>query len=102
RGLFRVGRIEIAVAALVIGVAAVLTALAPPSYSTVAAASAPQQIVVNGQDFGTTVKVRLVVAPGYPGSNRFTVTLRDYDSGQLVGASRVALRFAFPGRPGVG
>jgi copper transport protein len=102
RGLFRVGRTEIAVAGVVIGVAAVLTALAPPSYSTVAAAPAPQQIVINGQDFGTTVKVRLVVAPGYPGSNRFNVTIRDYDSGQPVAASRVALRFAFPGRPGVG
>jgi hypothetical protein len=46
--------------------------------------------------------VRLVAAPGYPGSNRFSVTIRDYDSGQLVSATRVALRFAFPGRPSVG
>jgi len=102
RGLMRVGRVEIGLAAVVIGVAAVLTALAPPSYSTAVAAPSTPQIVAAGQDFGTTVRVRLVITPGYPGSNRFTVSVRDYDTGQPVSASRVALRFAFPGRPSVG
>ena len=101
-GLRRVGRAEVSVAAVVIAVAALLTALAPPSYTSLAAAQAPQQIVADGQDLGTTVKVHLVVTPGYPGSNRFAVTVRDYDTGQAVHASRVALRFDFPGRPTVG
>jgi hypothetical protein len=58
--------------------------------------------VVDGQDPGTTVNVRLIATPGYPGSNRFTVSVRDYDTGRPVDATRVALRFAFPGRPNVG
>lgn len=99
-GLFRVGRVEVAVAAVVIGVAAVLTALPPPSYTP--AAASPPQVIVDGQDPGTTVKVRLIATPGYPGSNRFTVSVHDYDSGRPVDATRVALRFAFPGRPNVG
>ncbi|HYM49929.1 MAG TPA: copper resistance protein CopC [Candidatus Limnocylindrales bacterium] len=102
-GLRRVGRGELGVAAVVVAVAAVLTALAPPSYSVASGgSSAPQQITASGSDFGTTVRVTLVAVPGYPGSNRFTVSLRDYDSGQPVAATRVGLRFAFPGRPGVG
>jgi copper transport protein len=101
-GLFRIGRLEIAAAGVVIAVAAVLTALPPPSYSAAVAAASPPQVIVDGQDPGTTVKVRLIVAPGYPGANRFTVSVRDYDTGQTVTANRVALRFAFPGRPNVG
>ncbi|HVS07446.1 MAG TPA: FixH family protein [Candidatus Dormibacteraeota bacterium] len=101
-GLHRVGRFEVAVAAVVIGVAAVLTALPPPSYTSATAALPPQQVVVDGHDQGTTVRVRLIAIPGYPGSNRFTVSIRDYDTGRPVDATRVALRFAFPGRPNVG
>jgi copper transport protein len=101
-GLREIGRLEIAAAAVVVGVAAVLTALPPPSYSSVATAASPPQVIVDGQDPGTTVKVRLIVAPGYPGRNSFTVSLRDYDTGKTVTANRVALRFAFPGRPNVG
>lgn len=101
-GLRRVGRFEIAAAAVVIGVAAALTALPPPSYTSTAVAASPAQVVVDGQDPGTTVRVRLIATPGYPGSNRFIVSIRDYDSGRPVDATRVALRFAFPGRPSVG
>jgi copper transport protein len=101
-GLRRVGRVEVSVGAIVIAVAALLTALAPPSYTPLAAASAPQHIVADGQDLGTTVKVHLLVTPGYPGSNRFAVAVRDYDTAHPVNATRVALRFDFPGRPTVG
>ena len=101
-GLFRIGRLEIGAAAVVIAVAAVLTALPPPSYSAAVAAASPPQVIVDGHDPGTTVKVRLIVAPGYPGANRFTISVRDYDTGQTVTANRVALRFAFPGRPNIG
>lgn len=102
RGLRRVGRTELGVAAVVVAVAAILTSLAPPSYTPASAVAPTPQIVATGQDFGTTVKVRLVAAPGYPGSNRFTLTVHDFDSGQPVDASRVSLRFDFPGRPTVG
>ena len=101
-GLRRIGRIEIAIAGIVVGVAATLTALAPPSYSPVPTNQAPQQVVVSGHDLGDTFNVELTVAPGYPGSNRFRVTVRDYNTGRTVNASRVALRFDFPGRPSVG
>lgn len=101
-GLKRVGRVEVSIGAVVVGVAALLTALAPPSYTPLAAASAPQQVVADGHDLGTTVQVHLVVTPGYPGSNRFAVAVRDYDTGHPVNATRVALRFDFPGRPTVG
>jgi nitrogen fixation protein FixH len=80
----------------------VLTSLAPPSYTPATAGAASQQITASGQDLGTTVRVRLMATPGYPGSNRFALTVRDYDSGQPVDAARVALRFDFPGRPSVG
>lgn len=101
-GLRRVGRLEIAAAAVVIAVASVLTALPPPSYASAVVAAPAPQVLVDGQDPGTTVKVRLIIAPGYPGSNHFTVSARDYDTASPVLASRVALRFAFPGRPNVG
>jgi copper transport protein len=102
-GLQRVARGEVGVAAVVIGVAAVLTALPPPSYSQVNAATPPaSQVVASGHDFGTTVNVRLLIAPGYPGSNRFSVQVRDYDTGKPVSATRVSLRFDFPGRPQIG
>ena len=101
-GLRRIGRLEIAAAAVVIAVASVLTALPPPSYASAVVAASPPQVIVDGQDPGTTVNVRLIIAPGYPGSNHFTVSARDYDTGRPVIANRVALRFAFPGRPNVG
>src|SRR5262249_18548007 len=52
-----------------------------------------------GSDFATSMRARLEVSPGYPGLNRFTLTLRDYDSGHPVVADRVTLRFRSAGRP---
>ncbi|HET9848985.1 MAG TPA: copper resistance protein CopC [Candidatus Dormibacteraeota bacterium] len=101
-GLRRVGRIEVAVAAIVIGVAAMLTALAPPSYSLEPPTRSPQQVAASGHDLGDVFNADLVIAPGYPGSNRFRVSVRDYNNGHPVNANRVALRFDFPGRPSVG
>ncbi|HEY9289237.1 MAG TPA: copper resistance protein CopC [Candidatus Dormibacteraeota bacterium] len=102
RGLRRVGRTEIVVAAGVVAVAAVLSSLAPPSYTPEAAAPRPQQIVASSHDPGTLYAAELIVAPGYPGSNRFTVRLKDLDSGRAVNANRVSMRFLFPGRPSIG
>lgn len=102
RGLRRVGRTEVGVAAIVVAVAAVLTSLAPPSYTPAAAASAPQVISARGHDPGTLYNVELLAAPGYPGSNRFTLSIKDFDSGRPVSAGQVSLRFQFPGRPAIG
>jgi hypothetical protein len=61
-----------------------------------------QPVVAVGSDFGTTLRVRLVVEPGAAGFNRFTATVTDYDSGAAVAATGVALRFQLASRSGVG
>jgi len=100
-GLRRVGGGELGLAAIVLVAAGLLTSLAPPSFTRVVAAQ-PPRVVAEGHDFGTTVRARLEVTPGFAGPNRFALTLVDYDSQKPVGANRVALRFAVPSRPDVG
>jgi copper transport protein len=100
RGLRRVVRGEVAVAAGVLGATAVLAGLPPAA--TVAAASRsspPGDVEVTGQDYGTSMRVRLVVSPGSAGPNRFALRVSDYDSGKPVAAQAVSLRFRFQGRP---
>jgi copper transport protein len=93
---------EIVVAALILGVTAVLSQLAPASYVAAAEkASAPQQVTVGGSDFATTVKVLLTVSPGTVGENTFTTRITDFDSGAPVHASSVQLQFSFPNNPNV-
>jgi hypothetical protein len=46
--------------------------------------------------------VKLDVAPGYPGLNRFTVTVRDYKAGRPVSEARLFLLFDLPARPELG
>jgi len=93
---------EIVVAALVLGVTAVLSQLAPASYVAAAQkAATPRQITVAGSDFATTVKVRLTVSPGTVGENTFTTRITDFDSGAPVKASSVQLQFSFPNNPDV-
>lgn len=99
-GLRRVVRAEVAIAAGVLGSTAVLTGF-PPS-ATVAAASRDTPsptVTVTGNDYATSVRVRLVVTPGSAGSNRFDATVEDYDSGQPVPADAVSLRFQLADRP---
>ena len=101
RGLRRVGGAELAVAVVVLGVTGVLTGLAPPSLLR-QAGQAATAIIVNGADFATSVRVGLDIAPGYPGTNRFTARIVDYDTGRPVTRARVTLRFTQPDRPDVG
>jgi nitrogen fixation protein FixH len=96
-GLRRVSRVELGVGAVVLAATALLTSLAPPS-SVIANASQPPRLVVSGNDYATSVKVRLEVTPGYPGSNRFAATVVDFDTGRPFQPNRVALRFLLPGR----
>ncbi len=101
-GLRRAVRGEVAIAAGVLGVTAVLAGL-PPSASVAAAskASSTPNVVVTGNDYGTSVRVRLVVSPGSAGPNRFDSTVEDFDSGEPVPADAVSLRFQLDGRPDV-
>jgi len=100
--LRRVVRGEVAVAAGVLGATAVLAGL-PPS-AILAEASRPPPpatVVVTGNDYATSVRVRLVVSPGLPGPNRFDATVSDYDSGRPVPAEAVSLRFQIKEFPDV-
>jgi copper transport protein len=95
---------EVLVAAGIFGATGVLSGLPPASTIAAAAArpAAAQQIVVTGNDFATTVRVRLTVTPGTVGPNRFEARITDYDTGRPVQATHVSLQFALPGRPDLG
>lgn len=112
RGLRRVGAIELLVGATVVLLSASLVNLAPPTAVAAADASTgepaaaaspsstpgptPAPLVVDGNDFGTSVRLRLVVVRGAAGADSFTATVTDYDSGAPVTASGVSLRFTPP------
>jgi len=106
-GLRRVGSVELLVGGTVLLLSASLVNLAPPIEVAAAAAPAPSAsptppLVVDGSDFGTSVKVHLAVSPGVAGFDAFTATVTDYDSGAPVAADGVSLRFVFPARSDVG
>lgn len=94
------GTTELAVAAIVLVAAAFLQSLAPPSAGI--GPSAPKPLEVSGQDFATTVRVRLQISPGEPGFNRFSLRALDYDTLRPVAAQTVSLTFALPSRPDLG
>lgn len=98
QGLRRIGTWEVTVAAVALAVTAFLTQTAPASFST-GTGGDTSQVAATGSDFATSMRARLEVSPGYPGLNRFTLTLRDYDTGYPVVADRVTLRFRSAGRP---
>lgn len=97
RGLRRVGGAELAVAGVVLAATGFLVGLPPPSLVQEAARPAPP-LVGSGSDFATSVQVRLEVAPGFSGPNRFTAGIIDYDTKRPITADRVALRFVFAER----
>jgi hypothetical protein len=99
RGLLRIGTIELVIAAVVIVATGYLQNLAPSASAT--AAAAPKPLVVNGNDAGTTVRVRLEVTPGYPGFNEFKANIVDYDTKKTVPANAVSMTFRLPARPDV-
>jgi len=100
-GLLRVGTTEVALGAIVFGIAGYLTGFAPPRYSP-AAAAAPPALVATSHDFATSVRMRLEVAPGTVGVDQFTAFVTDYDTGRPVGADRITLSFSKPDRPDIG
>ena len=113
RGLRRVGSTELLVGGTVILLSATLVNLAPPAEVAAAtgvpsASASPSPVpslpplTAEGNDFGTSVRLRLDVSPGTAGFNTFTANLSDYDSGAPVAAGGLALRFVLPAKPDVG
>jgi putative copper export protein/methionine-rich copper-binding protein CopC len=108
-GLRLVGSTEVLLGATAVLLSGALVNLPPPVASgTAGAAARPSPspsatpLLVEGHDFGTSVRLRLEVSPGAAGFNTFTATVTDYDSGAPVSASGVTLRFAVPARADVG
>jgi len=97
-----VSRGEVALAAIIMVAAAFLTTLPPPSFIRPVAAQKFPQLVVEGVDYSSTVRVKLDVAPGYPGVNRFTVTVHDDRTGVPVSDARLYLLFDLASRPEIG
>jgi len=96
---------EVALAACVLAATALLSQL-PPGKFVVSQAAArpapPPSVQVEGNDYATSVRLVLTVAPGTAGPNAFTAKVTDYDTGAAWPASRVALEFTPSGRPDVG
>jgi hypothetical protein len=91
---------EMAAAVGALAVTAYLTGLPVPAATE--ATVAPPGIVVTGADYATSVRVRLLVVPGLPGTNHFRAEITDYDSHRPVAHARVTLRFAMEERPDIG
>jgi hypothetical protein len=75
--------------------------LTPPTSAGSTPKSVAQPVVATGNDFGTSVRVRLVATPGGAGQNQFDLALTDYDSGAPVDASAASLRFQLASQSGV-
>jgi copper transport protein len=105
-GLRRVVRGEVALGAAVLGATAVLAGLPPSVLVAAASRNRPPapiaDVTVTGNDYATSLRIRLVVSPGLPGPNRFDATVADYDSGQPLPAQTVSLRFQLSDQPDVG
>jgi len=97
-----IGTTELTVAMVAIALTAVLVDLAPPISAGAQTAAPAAPILVTGNDFGTSVRVRLVVAPGSPGANTFEAAVTDFDTQAPVDASAVSLRFQLASAAGVG
>ena len=95
-------RSEVALAAIVLVAAAVLSGLPPASFVKAAGQkTVSPSVTVTGSDFATTARVRLTASPGTVGPNVFQVQLRHYDSGRPFPARSVRLEFSLPSNPNV-
>ena len=100
--LQRAVRSEIALAAIVLVAAAVLSGLPPASFVEAAGQkTASPSVTVTGSDFATTARVRLTASPGTAGPNLFTVQVLRYDSSRPIPARSVRLEFSLPSNPNV-
>ena len=100
--LRRAVRAEVAIAAGVLGATALLAGLPPPaSVAAASRAGPPPSVTITGNDYATSVRVRLLILPGSVGPNRFELRVEDYDSRRSVPAEAVSLRFQHLDRPDV-
>lgn len=99
-GLRRFGSAELVLAVGVLGLSAVMVNLTPPT-SAGEPVEAPPPIVALGNDFGTSVRLRLIGSPGPAGENDIVVTVVDYDTEAAVEATAIALRFELVSQPAV-
>lgn len=99
--LKRISRIEVAVAASVLVLTGVMASMAPARTAAQKQQPVATSIRVSGSDFGTTTRVSLDIDPAKPGPNRFTLHVTDYDTRRPVTARRVAVTFAYRGRPDI-
>ena len=103
RWLGRVGAAEAGLAVVILALSALLVNQSPPATSGAGPAPTPalQPLIVSGHDFGTSVKARLVVTTGSPGTNTFDLALTDFDTGAPLDASAAELRFQVASVTGV-
>jgi copper transport protein len=85
---------ELVLAAGLFGLTGLLTGLPPAVTAAPERVPRPNDVVVTGSDFATTVRTRLVITPGTVGSNRFDLRATDYDTGRPIDAARVTLEFS--------
>ena len=101
--LRRVGSVEVLVGGTILVLSATLVNLSPPSQAVAAPPPpVPEFLVAQGNDFGTSVRVRLTVTPGTAGFNTFSGYLADYDTGAPLDGRIVTIRFELPARPEFG
>jgi copper transport protein len=100
-GLRNIGAGELSLALLVFGLSALLVNLTPPTSAGANPAPPAQPVVASGHDFGTSVRARLVAAPGAAGANTFDLALVDYDTGTPLDATAASLRFQLVSQSGV-
>ncbi len=100
--LRRVGRVEVAIGLTALVATGFLVNFAPPSSIAAAPVRQVVPLIVTGHDAGTSVKIRLVVAPGTAGQNAFGAAVTDYDTGAPVAAADLSLRFKLDSASGVG
>ena len=101
RRLRRVVAVEVALAVAVLGASAYLVNLTPPANAGPPPPIAPT-ILATGNDFGTSIRARLIASPGTAGENEFDLAITDYDSAEPVAASAAELRFELASQSGVG
>jgi putative copper export protein len=86
---------ELWLAAGVLLAAALLSELPPGAGSAAAAgrrpAAPPMALTATGNDYATSVRVRLTVSPGAAGPNSFQAAISDYDTGKPLPVRRVEL-----------
>jgi hypothetical protein len=83
--------------------AALLSELPPGAGSAAAAgkgpAASPPTLTATGNDYATSVRVKLTVSPGTAGPNRFQAAIADYDTGNPLPVRRVELTGTPTARP---